>query len=53
MAKAKNIILSRQSGDMKIRKVQVRDEKVAITLYLDKASALRLAKEIHKRWVKK
>lgn len=53
MAKAKNITLSRKSGDTKIRRVQVRDEKISITLYIDKTNALRLAKEINKRWGKK
>ena len=53
MAKAKNITLARQSGDLKIRRIQVKDERVTITLYLDKINALRLAKEIDKRWGKK
>lgn len=49
MAKAKNITLHRQGGT-KVRRVQVRNRRIAITLYLDKADALRLAKEIGKRW---
>jgi hypothetical protein len=60
MAKAKNIALHRQDGTTKksgtvkfsttVRRVQVRDRRIAITLYLDKSDALRLAKEIRKRW---
>jgi hypothetical protein len=51
MAKSKTITLHRQST--KVRKVQVRTKRIAITLYLDKTDALRLAKEIDKRWGKK
>jgi hypothetical protein len=51
MAKSKTITLHRQST--KVRKVQVRNKRIAITLYLDKTDALRLAKEIDKRWGKK
>ena len=51
MPKGKNIALHRK--DTKVRKVQVRNRRIAITLYLDKSDALRLAKEIDKRWGKK
>jgi len=53
MEKNKNITMDRQSGENKVRRVQVRSKKVAITLYLDKATGLRLAKEIKKRWGEK
>jgi hypothetical protein len=51
MAKPKTITLHRQ--DTKVRKVQVRNQRILITLYLAKTDALRLAKEIEKRWGKK
>jgi hypothetical protein len=53
MAKAKNITLNRQSGETKVRKIQVRNKKIAIWLYIDKSTGLRLAKEIEKKWGKK
>ena len=51
MAKPTNITLHRK--DTKIRRIQVRNRRVAITLYLDKPDALKLAKEIEKKWGKK
>jgi len=51
MAKSKTITLHRK--DTKVRKVQVRNRRIAITLYIEKTDALRLAKEIEKRWRKK
>ena len=48
MTKPKNITLHRK--DTKVRKVQVRNRRIAITLYLDKTDAMRLAKEVQKRW---
>jgi hypothetical protein len=51
MAKSKTITLHRE--ETKVRKVQVRNRRIAITLYLEKNDALRLAKEIDKRWGKK
>lgn len=53
MAKAKNITMDRQSGETKVRRIQVRSKKIAITLYLDKTTGLRLSKEIEKKWGKK
>jgi len=53
MAKTKNIILGRKSGQTKVRSIQVRNRKIAITLHLDKPDALRLAKEVERRWGKK
>ncbi len=37
----------------KVRRVQLRNQKIAITVYLDKPDALRLAKKIYKKWDKK
>ena len=42
MGKTKTITLHRK--ETKVRKVQVRNRRIAITLYLDKTDALRLAK---------
>jgi hypothetical protein len=53
MAKAKNITVDRQSGETKVRKIQVRNKRIAISLYLDKTTGLRLAKEIERKWGKK
>jgi len=50
MPKPKNIQLHRK--DTKVRKIQVRERRVFISMYLDKPDALRLAKEIQKKWGK-
>jgi hypothetical protein len=50
MTKAKNINLHRE--ETKVRKVQVRNKRIAISLYINKSDARRLAKEINKRWGK-
>jgi hypothetical protein len=50
MAKPKNVSLHRK--DTKVRRVQVRNRRVAITIYLDKTDALRLAEEINRKWRK-
>jgi hypothetical protein len=50
-AKSTNITLRGQRT--KVRRVQVREQLIAITVYLDKTDAHRLAKVIEKKWGKK
>jgi hypothetical protein len=48
--KATRIRIRRTPASTKVKRIEVRERRIAITLYVDRPEAVRLAKEIREKW---